>query len=268
MAQPIINQYLLAMCEIDGYPIDAVVTESHDYENEVTSFPVESGVDISDHVRRKPVKVTMEGLVSDSPIGAVARHTTRQTGLPSDTSKAKLEKIRDSGDTVTIITSLGVFKNMLMSSLSFPRDGDSGHQNKFKAEFIQLQIVTNNRILVRTATPGGQGNQPLGAKLAKLGVTGVQVFTLKAADKRKPVYPLILISKNGDKHYLVSFGSPKADGYVSNSTYFPYQGFFGAHLDPATGQWLDAQGRPLSKTKPKAVDNNGWHSMTTGLSNF
>jgi hypothetical protein len=156
---------------------------------------------------------------------------------------------------------------MLMSAFSAPRVAGEPHQFHFKAEFIQIQIVTNDRRLVRTSIPGGQGKQQLGEKLAKLGFANQQVFTLKKADPRKPVYPLLLTDPNGDRHYLVSFGSPKADGWVGTAAgssvvkYYPYAGFFGMHWDPASGQWLDAQGKPLTKVKPKALNSSGYNMV-------
>lgn len=47
---------------------DAVLSESHDFDSEVTEHVVEEGVNVSDHVRPNLKKVSLEVLFSDSPI--------------------------------------------------------------------------------------------------------------------------------------------------------------------------------------------------------
>ena len=67
------------MITIKGFPIDAAITEEHTYDSEVTSYPVESGSDITDNVRTLPIEITIEGLVSDNPLER--RLATRSSGL-------------------------------------------------------------------------------------------------------------------------------------------------------------------------------------------
>jgi hypothetical protein len=270
--QPIINDYKLATCMIDGFPIDATVSENHEHEAEVTEFPVEKGADTTDNRRRKNLRVTMEGIVSDTPLGAIARHQTRQSGIPSDTAYAKLIALDGSDETVTIVSSKGVFKNMLMTSLEFPAEGAEPHQLHFRAQFKQVNFVTNNRTTIRVATPAGvRGPLVTGATLAKLGNMRILVFTLKAKDPRRPSYPLILVEKNGDRHYETFpgvFGTPKPDGAVESDGYHPFDAF-GATLDGHTGQW-NYKGKPVTArpNASKTDTSNGWHEFTAGMTNF
>lgn len=270
--QPIINDYKLATCMIDGFPIDATVSENHEREAEVSEYPVEKGSDTTDNRRRKNLRVTMEGIVSDTPIGAIARHQTRQSGIPSDTAYKKLVALDGSDETVTIVSSKGVFKNMLMTSLEFPAEGAEPHQLHFRAQFKQVNFVTNNRTTVRVATPAGvRGPLVTGATLAKLGGARILVFTLSAKDPRKPSYPLILVEKNGDRHYETFpgvFGTPKPDGAVESDGYHAFDAF-GMTLDGHTGQW-NYKGKPVT-ARPHASKTdtaNGWHEFTAGMTNF
>lgn len=41
-------------------------TESISYESESTSHPVEEGIDITDHVQRKPITLSISGIISDT----------------------------------------------------------------------------------------------------------------------------------------------------------------------------------------------------------
>lgn len=48
---------------------DAVLSETHSRDVEVTSFPLEDGSTISDHIVVPPVELQLQGIVSDAPLG-------------------------------------------------------------------------------------------------------------------------------------------------------------------------------------------------------
>ena len=54
--------------KIGALVLDATITESQSFRNEVTEFPVESGSKISDHVIQSPEEITIEGYVTNTPI--------------------------------------------------------------------------------------------------------------------------------------------------------------------------------------------------------
>jgi hypothetical protein len=153
---------------IDGYLIDASLTETHKLSSNVTKYPVESGAKITDHISNEPREVTIEGIVSDTPIGNVATvrasATASPTGsldfLPSDEALAKLEALWESREPVPIQTTLAggkSYENMALMDLDIPVDETTGHALRFTATFQQIKIVTNNRTIVRSALgTGGQ----------------------------------------------------------------------------------------------------------------
>lgn len=146
---------------IDGYLIDAALTEGHKYSATVTKYPIESGSSIADNITKDPLQVTIEGVVSDTPLGnAVQARQAAQTSpdttfefLPSDDALARLIAIFDAEEPVTIETSLKRFENMVLIDLDVPRDADTGDALHFTATFEQVTIVTNNRTTVRVASP-------------------------------------------------------------------------------------------------------------------
>lgn len=154
------------MITINGFVLDASLTESHGFESEVTDYPVESGASITDNVRPKPIVVSIEGIVSDSPIGPVANIRAASRGvslsdipddLPSETALAALLRIRDAREPVTIVTSLKTFDNMAMINLDIPRDGETGHALRFTATFQQIIYITNARTLIKVSPPTSTG---------------------------------------------------------------------------------------------------------------
>lgn len=160
---------------IREFIIDVSITEDHTFDSEVTEFPVESGSTISDNIRPKPITITVEGLVSNTPIGQtrVARINTHHVldaagndtgrgvvGSPAQEGYALLLEVRDNREPVVVATSLDVFENMVMTHLSIPRSAGSAAALRFTATFQQIEIVQNKRVRVRTAIrAGGKGNR-------------------------------------------------------------------------------------------------------------
>lgn len=48
--------------------IDIVDSETVDFENEVTDHPIEDGSEISDHIRKKPIAINIQGTISETPL--------------------------------------------------------------------------------------------------------------------------------------------------------------------------------------------------------
>jgi hypothetical protein len=151
---------------INGFLLDINVSEEHQLESEVTDHPVERGGDITDNVRPKPIVVTVESLVSDSPLGFVAQSRTPGT-LPTDEALALLRRIRQSREPVAIETSLGRYENMVLQSLRIPRNAEVGtHALQFSAVFKQVEFITNERTTVRVSDPRAAKKTTVGNKPA------------------------------------------------------------------------------------------------------
>lgn len=146
---------------IDGFVIDASLTEDHAYECEVTSNPVETGLDITDNVRPLPIVLTLECIVSNTPIGDMVaiRENDSFSALgpsPADDAFARLVRIRDKREPVTVATDLKVYDTMVMQSLTVPRSAEDGESLRFTVVFKEVRLVTNDRTTVRVDTPRGK----------------------------------------------------------------------------------------------------------------
>ena len=152
---------------IDGFLIDATVSEGHEHASEVTKFPVEKGIDVTDNIR--PEHGALECIVSDSPIGRVfdrrlaakqidATGAVTGTNALSKQAYAKMIALRDAREPFLIQTSLRDFPSMALSNLSVPRRSGEPDALHFTATFTQIEIVENARRSVQTA----QGRTSMG----------------------------------------------------------------------------------------------------------
>lgn len=154
----------MSLIRVNGYPMDIATSESHSFPGEVTKFPVESGGDISDHIRDLPPVITLECIVSDSPSGEVARDATRQLDVTGDglinpnalpvsaDALAYLRDLKAQRKLVTVETSLGIFEQMAFVELDVPRDAERNHALFFTARFERVNVVTNQRTRTRVRT--------------------------------------------------------------------------------------------------------------------
>lgn len=152
---------------IDGYPIDLAISEDHNFESEVTKYPAESGSKLTDNIQNNPAEITLEGVVSDTPIGKIATDPTRQftlasvggsgNGRFSSDAYERLLAIREAREPVTIETTLGKFDSMALTKLSVPISKDTGRALRFTVTFTQIEIKVNKRTTSRVAVPNGTG---------------------------------------------------------------------------------------------------------------
>lgn len=179
-----VNTFFAAISDSAGnfFLIDVISSEEHKFESEVTEFPLESGGDFTDNVRPKPIEVSMECLVSDTPLQTIARarqqtNATKQTladasnfavlsavangtagspppppNTPSKDALAFLMAIRGARLPVSIITSLRRYDNMVLRDLAVPRAPGQATSLRFTATFVQVTVVENRRF-VKVSAP-------------------------------------------------------------------------------------------------------------------
>lgn len=146
---------------IAGFWVDCTLRESHTFDSDVTNYPVESGSNITDNIRPLPLIVEMEGVVSNTPIGALVNQRAALSAMgvkPSDDCYDTFTRLWQTREPIQIVTSLRTYDNMAMKSLSFPR-GDHEDGIKFNATFQQIFSVDNKRE-IRVSIPiasGGTG---------------------------------------------------------------------------------------------------------------
>lgn len=167
MTTPVTLLYQPFNAIIDTLVVDCSVKEEHTAEVEVTDHAVERGSAITDHARPKPEELTLEGIVSNTPLSSfqvtravtqdgVTLQTTAQSnnarGMPgaAELAYTQLRSLRDTAKLVTIVTQLRTYDNMAMTSLKVPREDKIGDVLKFEAKFKQVRIVTNAVTVVAT----------------------------------------------------------------------------------------------------------------------
>lgn len=124
---------------IGGITLDAAIEEKHDYSATITDHPIEAGGFVTDHVFETPRMVQVTGEITDSPVTVFSI----LNGLSSRRMEAKdqLVALYELRERVVLVTGLEIYTDMVMESLSMPRNQATGQRLQFSATFKQTRFV-------------------------------------------------------------------------------------------------------------------------------
>lgn len=211
--------------------VDATLSESHALEAEVTDYPIESGGSFSDNIRPRPLTLSLECIVSNTPIDPIVNYRQKDT-QPASYAESFLRQVFEARDVVEVVTSLRTYRDMAIESLNIDVSRDVGDALKFSAKFKQIVTVQNANVNnKRVATRGGGG----GSGKKKLG--GQPSVTMRSFDVvwRKGV---VLTNIKSSTRSSQVFGGPLLEAIVA-----PLSGF-GAP-DVTVSKWVFKGGSPI-----------------------
>lgn len=123
--------------KIGSLVIDAFISETHSRSNSISVYPVESGSDISDHIQEQSKSLSITGMIS--PV---------EDGSNIISSFLELEEIMKTKETLTIVSGLKVYTNMVVTSLVIPRTSRNGASLNFSATMNEIRIVSSQAVTI------------------------------------------------------------------------------------------------------------------------
>lgn len=138
---------IYAKTNVAGYFFDAFLRIDHTSKLNITSHPVETGSNISDHAFIEPQELIMEIGMSD----AVKSFVNGQfaTGRSrSVTAYNLLKELQMQRIPLQINTRLGVYKNMLVETISVPDDYTSLYSLKATVTFREIVISKTKTVKI------------------------------------------------------------------------------------------------------------------------
>jgi hypothetical protein len=160
--------------------IDVTTKLTPQFESEATDFPVEDGQDITDHVRVKPIRITVEGSVSQTPLswkqevsglitsgsayaakslggfgqsaGAVVggalganilKLNSNSQSSPAMLTFQILTDLIQNKRRFTLVDQYRRYTNLVMTSLTFPQDPKTGQKIDFSFTCKQIKVVSS-----------------------------------------------------------------------------------------------------------------------------
>lgn len=185
--------------EISGFVLDATVNEVHSLESEPTEHPVEDGSPITDHIDVKPDQITIDGIVSDTPLnlgatlqgggtiagqvigrkiggvlgqqagalgaGALVGLLLNRSGSSTKNAYDHFRDLQNKRIPFTVITGIHRYENMILTSLTVTKDTSTGKSLRFSASCKKIKIVQNEVVKIKNTLSGTTS----AASKAKLG---------------------------------------------------------------------------------------------------
>jgi hypothetical protein len=180
--------------------LDATVKETHELSAQVTDHPVESGSNLTDHIRTLPARISLQGIISNTPIvvpvdGADSARGIQvlvegaqptilvpfggrvPLGLPRQqasvlgfdrqfdrvlVARQQLELINQRGILVSIVTTFKTYYSMAFESISFDRDKDTGNavSVQLSAKEVLIGQVTSASVPAIATSKKDTGHKP------------------------------------------------------------------------------------------------------------
>jgi hypothetical protein len=122
---------------IGAVEMDASVEEIHTHANQITQFPVEEGVDIADHVRRQPDRISIRGIVTEDPITLGGGFGTGR----STEAYYQVLALLNEAELIEVVTSLREYENMVIETMDVPRTNKSGNAVEMALTLQELLTV-------------------------------------------------------------------------------------------------------------------------------
>jgi hypothetical protein len=141
---------------IGEFAIDAFLTETYQFKNEVTDIPVEEGVNITDHVLKKPVVIQVSAFIGQAEFAVYGGAIPEDfSGLENQDKKARirrayleLRRMESAMAPVTVVMGLATFDNMIITDFNIGRDAENGADLAFDMKFQELKTVKNQSVAI------------------------------------------------------------------------------------------------------------------------
>ena len=139
---------------------DAVTDTGVRRQADITSYPVESGAEVSDHVQIRNNTFKLSGIISETPVRLEKDllYSAGVNGTRISQAIEYLDKMFDSRQPITLVTEHKVYENVILSGISY--DYKSEYAMQFDLEFEQIRLVSKATVnVIATKT---QGNKSVG----------------------------------------------------------------------------------------------------------
>lgn len=104
-----------------GGTVDSYPSEAHRLSGRATRYPVEDGSNLVDHFNIEPRSLTLEGFTANAgEIQGINRNERAAV------ARARIEELIRRRETLSVVTLLGTYDNMILTSFDATLDGSTG----------------------------------------------------------------------------------------------------------------------------------------------
>lgn len=124
--------------------LDATLRETSTRSKTVTSYPVEEGADISDHVKDEPHELRIDGIITNTP--ASLEETLVSSPTRAEDAYEKLLQLVERKRPVLVATSKRKYEDMVLTGVSRIRSASVGDAVQVSITARQIRTVQSQTV--------------------------------------------------------------------------------------------------------------------------
>ncbi len=133
--------------------LDAIISEAPSYTGTPTMSEVEDGEEISDHVTLKPLELSVQGIVSDTPmLSRIANPnpnpTISRSPSPKQAAYDFLKKLQVDRRPFDFVGGFEVYRSMVITSFTPTRTKETGDTLRFSCTMRQIKTVSSQILTI------------------------------------------------------------------------------------------------------------------------
>ena len=126
--------------KVGSVELDVTLREDHNYSSRVTTYPIEDGSILTDHIINDPTTLTLEGIITDTPLSILSLFNRSVDAFN------RLIEIHEKKELVTVVTGIKTYPKMAITQLNIPRTISTGQSLKFTIELQNVLLDSSVRI--------------------------------------------------------------------------------------------------------------------------
>ena len=152
---------------VGNITFDLILTESHNFNNNVTTHPVEDGSFVDDHVQNQLENGSITGLFTNFSIYDFGTFSNK-----AQDAFDKLVELWEAKELVRIVSVLRVYESVAIVSMPIARDEDTGEGLVVQINFKQMRVVKLQEIQLETSIKVANLNSNANRQVAKSANSG------------------------------------------------------------------------------------------------
>lgn len=130
--------------------MEVTTSETHGFEAEIVEHEIENGGSITDHIINRPRRLSLNCIMSDTPIRVFSEvrgaaeliEDPERKNKRSARAYKQLKELYENRTLLNVVTGFEVYKNMIIERVSIPRNAENFGSLEFSLELKQISFAT------------------------------------------------------------------------------------------------------------------------------
>jgi len=146
--EPNASELVLIKTNIAGYFFDAVLDVTHSQKTNITSHPVQTGANVTDHAFLEPARLTMTIKMSDTKVSTIPSQFAGIAYTKSVGAYRILEQLQQQRLSFQVHTRLKTYQNMMIESLDIQDSLETLYGLEVTIEMVEILVASEKIVKI------------------------------------------------------------------------------------------------------------------------